>query len=96
MELVHVGIVQDDDDEFCDFHDIYNTVNEQDSLSQALLKCAKAAEGLSGRSLQRLPLQSHALHVKSTERVSMESFIETLRLGITAEQEMREQLGDSS
>ncbi len=42
-----MGIVQDDDDVFCDFHDIYNMVDEQDSLFQALLKCAKAAEGLS-------------------------------------------------
>jgi hypothetical protein len=56
MELLHVGIVWDHHDVFCDFHDIYNMVNEQDSLSEPLLKCAKAAEVSSAQSLQQLPL----------------------------------------
>ena len=97
MELARVGIIQSEKDGvLCDFDDIYETVDEQNVLSRALLKCAEAAEGLSGRSLRRLPLQSHALYVQSTEKVSMESFIEALRLGITAEQESREHLDDSA
>jgi hypothetical protein len=51
MEFVHVGIVQDHSDVFCSSYDIYNMVNEQDSLSQALFKCAEAAEALSAQSL---------------------------------------------
>jgi hypothetical protein len=47
MEFVHVGIVQDHGDVFCDSNNVYNMVNEQDSLSQALFKCAKDAEALS-------------------------------------------------
>jgi hypothetical protein len=47
MEFVHVGIVQDHGDVFCDSNDIYNMVNQQDSLSQALFNCAKDAEALS-------------------------------------------------
>jgi hypothetical protein len=56
MELLHVGIVWDHHDVFCDFHDICNMVNEQDSLSEPLLKCAKAAEASSAWSLWQLPL----------------------------------------
>jgi hypothetical protein len=37
-------------------HNIYNTVNEQDSLSEPLLKCTKAAEALSAWSLRQLSL----------------------------------------
>ena len=55
MELLHVGIVWDHD-VFCDFHNIYNMHNQQDSLSEPLLKCAKAAEVSSAQSLQQLPL----------------------------------------
>jgi hypothetical protein len=61
-------------------------VNEQDSLSQALFKCAEAAEALSAQSLSWLPLKSHALYIKSTERVSSERFIDALRLEIPAQQ----------
>jgi hypothetical protein len=38
-------------------------VNEQDSLSQALFKCAKDAEALSAWSLSWLPLKSHVLYI---------------------------------
>jgi hypothetical protein len=54
MELLHVGIVWDHD-VFCDFHNIYNMHNQQDSLSEPLLKCAKAAEALSAWSLPQVP-----------------------------------------
>jgi hypothetical protein len=47
MELLHVGIVRDIHDVFCEFHDIYNTINEQDSLSEPLLTCTKAAKASS-------------------------------------------------
>jgi hypothetical protein len=51
MEFVHVSIVQDHGDVFCNSYNVYNTVNEQDSLSQALFKSAMAAEAMSARSL---------------------------------------------
>jgi hypothetical protein len=47
MELLHVGIVRDHHDVFCEFHDIYNMINEQDSLSEPLLTCTKAAKASS-------------------------------------------------
>ncbi len=64
MELLHVGIVQDHyvgivwdhHDVFCDFHDVHNMVNKQDSLSEPLLKCPKPAEVSSAWSLWQLPL----------------------------------------
>ena len=100
LELVRVGIIEPSDDDeplLCSFHDIYKKMDGECSgeLSSSLSKCAEAAEGLSGRSLRRLPLQSHALYVQSIERVSMQSFIEALCKGIDAEQLSREYLGDS-
>lgn len=99
MELVRVGIIaspQDEDEQeclLCAFHDIYKTVDDV-VLSISLLKCAEAAEGLSGRSLRRLPLQSHALYVQSSGKVSMETFIVALRQGVDAELGSREHLTD--
>jgi hypothetical protein len=46
MEFVHVSIVQDHGDVFCDSYNVYNMVNEQGSLCQAQFKYAKAAEAL--------------------------------------------------
>jgi hypothetical protein len=56
MELLHVGIVRDHHDVFCEFHDIYNMINEQDSLSEPLLTCTKAAKASSAWNLWQLPL----------------------------------------
>lgn len=102
MELVRVGIIEPDDNDekenrllLCELRDVCKSADGDAVLSRPLLKCAEAAEGLSGRSLRRLPLQSHALYVQSSGHVSMESFIEALRQGIDAEQGSREHLDDS-
>ena len=94
-ELVRVGIIEsseEDGEVLCSFDDIFKTSTGERSasLSRSLIKCAEAAEGLSGRSLRRLPLQSHALYVQTTERTTMEAFLEALQKGITAEQASRE------
>jgi hypothetical protein len=61
-------------------------VNEQGSLCQAQFKYAKAAEALTAWSLSWLPLKGHVLYIKSTEMVSSERFIVTVRLEIPAQQ----------
>jgi len=63
-ELIRVGIVEGpSDDVVMDFpaiseEEIYS--DEKDDASDRLYQCAKRAEGLSGRSLRRLPLQAHS------------------------------------
>ena len=64
-ELIRVGIVEGpSDDVVMDFaaisvgEEIY--IDENDDASDRLYECAKRAEGLSGRSLRRLPLQAHS------------------------------------
>ena len=52
-----------------------------------LLKCAEASEGLSGRSLRRLPLQAHAQFLGGrTIGVSLEMFLGALGMAIDEEQ----------
>lgn len=55
----------------------------------ALLECAKLADGLSGRSLRRLPLQSHALFIRSSDPVDLGHFLDALMAGVGREQEAR-------
>jgi hypothetical protein len=62
-----------------------------DDVDGSLLHCAEAANGLSGHSLQRIPLQSHTKYIQSSEQVSMECFLEALKKGIVAKQGSREQ-----
>jgi hypothetical protein len=62
-----------------------------DDVDGSLLHCAEAANGLSGHSLQRIPLQSHTKYIQSSEQVSMECFLEALKKGIAAKQGSREQ-----
>ena len=74
-------------------HDKDDEANDQagDDTDGSLLHHAEAANGLSGHSLQRIPLQSHAKYIQSSEQVSMECFLEALKKGIVAEQGPREQ-----
>lgn len=58
-------------------------------LGSFLLNCAKISEGLSGRSLRKLPFQSHAQFVSSDEPVSVAEFLVALQGGIQKEQDGR-------
>jgi ATPases of the AAA+ class len=67
------------------FHEVPIGSNDDDdnnTVSGMLLECARMAEGLSGRSLRRIPFQSHAFHVHSIEDVSLEEFLRALKIGI--------------
>lgn len=63
--------------------------------SRMLLECAKQSEGLSGRSLRRLPLQSHAQFIQNgglgndENAIPLDTFLEALLLGIQYEQQAR-------
>ena len=62
------------------------------TLSDMLLSCAELAEGLSGRSLRKLPLQSHAQFIRQIHPVSMKVFMVALQSGIGAELGSRQKL----
>ena len=61
--------------------------------ASALLKCAELADGMSGRSLRKLPFQSHALYIRSADPVTLDDFLDALRGGIIKEQDSRKTLG---
>ena len=61
--------------------------------ASALLKCAELADGMSGRSLRKLPFQSHALYIRSANPVTLDDFLDALRGGIIKEQDSRKTLG---
>mmetsp|Transcript_2352 Transcript_2352/g.4380 ORF Transcript_2352/g.4380 Transcript_2352/m.4380 type:complete len:498 (+) Transcript_2352:283-1776(+) len=63
------------------FHQIANN-GQDDTCSGMLLDCARMAEGLSGRSLRKIPFQSHAFHIHSIEGVSLQEFLKALKIGI--------------
>ena len=69
---------------------------DDDDLSGMLLTCARQAEGLSGRSLRRLPLQAHAQFLSfrtvSGNNLSAQSFLRYLSLAIESEQKARLEL----
>jgi pachytene checkpoint protein 2 len=48
-----------------------------------LLQCARLAEGLSGRSLRKLPFQSYAFHIGTMQNPSVMDFMEALRSSIS-------------
>jgi hypothetical protein len=50
--------------------------------SMHLLQCARLAEGLSGRSLRKLPFQSYAFHIGTMQNPSVMDFMEALRSSI--------------
>ena len=102
-ELVRVGILVSADDPmtreqtFADFGDVMEEQSsdpEKTSESALLLECAKQAEGLSGRSLRRLPLQAHSKCATlgifgQDNKVSVPMFLKALSLAIESEQNAR-------
>jgi len=61
------------------------------SESLKLMHCAQHAETLSGRSLRKLPFQSHAQFLRSTT-ASLSKFLDALSQGIAKERVSRSQL----
>jgi MoxR-like ATPase len=90
-ELVRVGILQEDGSRILlRFEQQQISPNE---LTALLLSCAQQAEGLSGRSLRRLPLQAHAQYLQGMEEsASAKDFLQALSLAIQAEQTSRNQM----
>lgn len=63
-------------------------------LSLQLLECATSAEGLSGRSLRRLPLQAHAKYLgrDRSQVVACTEFLEALSKAIDHELKSRQEM----
>jgi SpoVK/Ycf46/Vps4 family AAA+-type ATPase len=93
-ELVRVGIIRNVMEEESsssslpnpDLLQPYNEATKQtaNSKSALLVSLAMKAEGTSGRSLRRLPLQAHALFVRK-ENVLMDEFLIGLSKAIDSE-----------
>lgn len=105
-ELIRVGIVVGPDNRnagegvFAEFASLVEEEerertngdhNNDNDESIMLLKCAREAEGLSGRSLRRLPLQAHSQFLSprsfGDKKGSTLSFLRALSLAIDKEQE---------
>jgi hypothetical protein len=67
--------------------------NNNRQVGSMLLRCAQEAQGLSGRSIRKLPLQAYTFHMLSEsshgESTSLEAFLEALCLAIRNDVEAR-------
>lgn len=62
VELLRAQRPRDGQEASCELEaDASGTQPDDLELAQALLECAKAVEGFSGRALRKLPFQAHAL-----------------------------------
>ena len=111
-ELIRVGIVSfsDGENELKSFSHVISEVGEEKesdngcqnhelkhkSSQSLLLECAIAAKDLSGRSLRKIPFQSHAFFIRSTESEPLDTFLISLRHGIENEKISREDLTSGS
>lgn len=104
-ELIRVGIVLADDESVLlpysklPLSDLPNSddgpqmIDDAASLDVSLLACAHTSEGLSGRSLRRLPLQAHAKYLDATTGpATCTNFLKALCLAILHEQEARREM----
>lgn len=85
MELKRVGILRNEGKEESILS--YTSIDEN-YCTALLLECAKISEGLSGRSLRRLPLQAHAKYISETP-TSTTTFLQALMVAIQDEQVAR-------
>jgi SpoVK/Ycf46/Vps4 family AAA+-type ATPase len=76
--------------DFCDLQQIGG--RREDLTGSLLLQCAESCEGLSGRTLRKLPFQSHAFFIRSNESVTISKFISALQDGIQREKTARKEL----
>lgn len=60
--------------------------------SLKLKKCGELATGMSGRTLRKLPFQSHVLYLETRQQVTIHTFLDALMQGIQHEQQSREKL----
>ncbi len=82
---------------------VYDETKESSSSSSSsschyeklLLQCAMDAKDLSGRSLRKIPFQSHAFFVRSLEGVDLNTFMISLKQGIEKEKRSRGDLNGS-
>jgi SpoVK/Ycf46/Vps4 family AAA+-type ATPase len=75
--------------------EVENNTNERLGLGMLLRRCAQQAEGLSGRSLRKLPLQAHAQFLNGGmegDGISLQLFLEALCLAIEDEKKARAEL----
>lgn len=97
MELVRVGIVLEDEESvLLPYSDLPRfDVSEQmmdvpSPQNSSLMACALASQGLSGRSLRRLPLQAHAKYLDAAAGPpTCTTFLTALCLAIRYEREAR-------
>lgn len=91
-ELIRARIITCGDDEttsLLPFDPDMSMVNDDSNL---LLHIAKDAQGLSGRSLRKLPLQVHAQFIGNSDPVSLGTFLSALQRGVTWELEARKKI----
>ena len=65
---------------------------EESLTGSLLLQCVESCDGLSGRTLRKLPFQSHAFFIRSNESISITKFISALQDGIKREKNARKEL----
>jgi SpoVK/Ycf46/Vps4 family AAA+-type ATPase len=82
-ELERVGIVTSNNGSYIPFPS-FKEAHHQDFASK-FMSCAEQSEGLSGRSLRRLPLQAHAQFMHGADVVSIDEFLDGLLLAIEGE-----------
>lgn len=92
QELVRVGIVEMEEGNGSLF--VPYLLHRCNRVSLKLKACAELAEGLSGRSLRRLPLQAHAryLHKDPSQAVPCSVFLVALSAAIDDEQKARKEM----
>ena len=59
------------------------------SAIRMLVECAQLSEGLSGRSLRRLPLQAHAQFLNGSDNIPVNEYLEAMICAIQAERASR-------
>ena len=96
LELARVGILEmgeGDNSFFTPYHEDQAS-HQYNKLSSKLLACATSAEGLSGRSLRRLPLKAHAKYLGQyrSQVVACIDFLEALSKAIGDEQKARREM----
>ena len=88
QELVRVGILnrhstEEDGFDLLSYTQAVNMkVRKQDVPSEMLLDCANFSEGLSGRALRKLPLQSHAFGAHGMDEITVSEFLIALKTTI--------------
>ena len=92
QELIRVGIIQHSSEYKITRYESLED-SDCDEITGMLLACAKQANGLSGRTLRKLPLQAHARFLPGVKDSSAIVFLRALSSAIQSEQMSRNQMG---